>query len=136
MLTSDLGLHGQSCVTSLAALQLPGRHFGCQRISVGWGHFQVTQHLRHSLSLTLCFACLLPCVCPGGRQLDYSPSALDMLPGVVAAVGGRVPVWMDGGIRRGTDVLKVSYAAHRGVTAGEPVGARCMRCEMWGAQGC
>lgn len=35
-----------------------------------------------------------------------------MLPGVVAAVRGRVPVWMDGGIRRGTDVLKVSYLQH------------------------
>jgi len=48
-------------------------------------------------------------LCPGGRQLDYSPSALDMLPAVVAAVKGRVPVWMDGGIRRGTDVLKVCW---------------------------
>lgn len=43
----------------------------------------------------------------GGRQLDYSPSALDMLPAIVEAVDGRVLVWMDGGIRRGTDVLKV-----------------------------
>jgi hypothetical protein len=50
----------------------------------------------------------VPVLLPGGRQLDYAPSALDMLPAVVAAVGGRVPVWMDGGIRRGTDVLKVS----------------------------
>ncbi len=43
----------------------------------------------------------------GGRQLDYAPSALEVLPGVVAAVRGRVPVLMDGGIRRGTDIIKV-----------------------------
>jgi NAD(P)H-dependent flavin oxidoreductase YrpB (nitropropane dioxygenase family) len=61
----------------------------------------VVQLYWDTLSLCLC------CVCAGGRQLDYSPSALDMLPAVVAAVDGRVPVWMDGGIRRGTDVLKV-----------------------------
>lgn len=72
--------------------------------------------LAISNPVTVCLLATL-CVCPGGRQLDYSPSALDMLPGVVAAVGGRVPVWMDGGIRRGTDVLKVSHAAHQGVTA-------------------
>ncbi|PNH05554.1 Hydroxyacid oxidase, partial [Tetrabaena socialis] len=42
----------------------------------------------------------------GGRQLDYAPSGLEMLPAVVAAVRGRVPVLVDGGIRRGTDVLK------------------------------
>ena len=42
----------------------------------------------------------------GGRQLDGVPGCLDALPGVVAAVGGRIPVLIDGGIRRGTDVLK------------------------------
>jgi isopentenyl diphosphate isomerase/L-lactate dehydrogenase-like FMN-dependent dehydrogenase len=42
----------------------------------------------------------------GGRQLDSSPSGLGALPEVVAQVGGRVPVLMDGGVRRGVDVLK------------------------------
>jgi L-lactate dehydrogenase (cytochrome)/(S)-mandelate dehydrogenase len=42
----------------------------------------------------------------GGRQLDGAPAALDALPGVVAAVGGRIPVLIDGGIRRGADVVK------------------------------
>jgi isopentenyl diphosphate isomerase/L-lactate dehydrogenase-like FMN-dependent dehydrogenase len=60
-----------------------------------------------------CNICPCCCGCSGGRQLDYAPSALDMLPGVVAAVRGRVPVWMDGGIRRGTDVLKVNEIALR-----------------------
>src|SRR5256714_3572539 len=42
----------------------------------------------------------------GGRQLDYAVASLDALPGVVEAVGREVPVLMDGGVRRGTDVLK------------------------------
>jgi 4-hydroxymandelate oxidase len=41
----------------------------------------------------------------GGRQLDRAPAALDALPGVVEAVGDRVPVLMDGGVRDGVDVL-------------------------------
>ena len=41
----------------------------------------------------------------GGRQLDRAPAALDALPGVVEAVGGRVPVLVDGGFRHGADVL-------------------------------
>ncbi|WIA09164.1 hypothetical protein OEZ85_008575 [Tetradesmus obliquus] len=57
----------------------------------------------------------------GGRQLDYSPAALDMLPGVVAAVGGRLPVLMDGGIRRGTDVLKALALGASAVLLGRPV---------------
>jgi 4-hydroxymandelate oxidase len=42
----------------------------------------------------------------GGRQLDGAPAALDQLPEVLAAVRDRVPVGVDGGIRRGTDILK------------------------------
>lgn len=42
----------------------------------------------------------------GGRTLDGLPASLDLLPAVVQAVGGRVPVLMDGGIRRGSDVFK------------------------------
>ena len=42
----------------------------------------------------------------GGRQLDQGRGTLDMLPEVVAAVGGRAKVVIDGGILRGTDVLK------------------------------
>ena len=43
----------------------------------------------------------------GGRQLDTAPASLDALPAIAAAVGKRVPVLMDGGIRRGTDIIKV-----------------------------
>ena len=42
----------------------------------------------------------------GGRSLDYGPSTLEVLPEIVDAVAGRVPVLMDSGIRRGTDILK------------------------------
>jgi len=42
----------------------------------------------------------------GGRALDYSPSTLEVLPEIVDAVGGRVPVLIDGGFRRGSDILK------------------------------
>jgi len=42
----------------------------------------------------------------GGRQLDTGVSTLDALPGVVAAAGSRVPVFIDSGIRRGSDIFK------------------------------
>lgn len=42
----------------------------------------------------------------GGRQLDGAAATLEALPGVISAVAGRVPVFVDGGIRRGTDVFK------------------------------
>jgi isopentenyl diphosphate isomerase/L-lactate dehydrogenase-like FMN-dependent dehydrogenase len=42
----------------------------------------------------------------GGRQLDGAAASLDALPAVVEAVGGRIPVLVDGGIRRGSDVVK------------------------------
>ncbi len=42
----------------------------------------------------------------GGRQLDSAPSAIAALPPIVQAVEGRIPVLMDGGIRRGSDVVK------------------------------
>ena len=45
----------------------------------------------------------------GGRQLDHSAAPLDMVASVRRAIGRQVPLLMDGGIRRGTDVLKVSY---------------------------
>ncbi len=42
----------------------------------------------------------------GGRTLDYTPSTLEVLPEIVAAVGGRIPVLIDSGFRRGSDILK------------------------------
>jgi 4-hydroxymandelate oxidase len=56
----------------------------------------------------------------GGRQLDSSPAGLDALPEVVAQVAGRVPVLMDGGVRRGVDVLKALALGASGVLVGRP----------------
>jgi 4-hydroxymandelate oxidase len=57
----------------------------------------------------------------GARQLDGAPATIDALPGVVAAVGGRCPVLMDGGVRRGTDVLKALALGASAVLVGRPV---------------
>jgi isopentenyl diphosphate isomerase/L-lactate dehydrogenase-like FMN-dependent dehydrogenase len=56
----------------------------------------------------------------GGRQLDYAIASLDALPEVVDAVGRDVPVLMDGGVRRGTDVLKALSLGAKGVLIGRP----------------
>ncbi len=42
----------------------------------------------------------------GGRSMDYGPSTLEALPEIVAAVNGKIPVMVDSGFRRGSDVLK------------------------------
>ena len=57
----------------------------------------------------------------GGRQLDGVPAALDALPEVAAAVQGRVPIIMDSGIRRGTDVFKALALGADAVALGRPV---------------
>jgi L-lactate dehydrogenase (cytochrome) len=54
----------------------------------------------------------------GGRQLDCAPASLDALPEVVNAVGGQVEVLMDGGIRRGSDVVKAICLGARAVLIG------------------
>ena len=54
----------------------------------------------------------------GGRQLDCVPSSLSALPEVVEAVGEQVEVWMDGGVRRGTDIAKALGLGARAVLCG------------------
>jgi len=56
----------------------------------------------------------------GGRQLDSAEPTLLALPRVADAVAGRVPVLMDGGIRRGTDVVKALALGARAVLVGRP----------------
>jgi (S)-2-hydroxy-acid oxidase/4-hydroxymandelate oxidase len=57
----------------------------------------------------------------GGRQLDGTISTIRALPDVVAATAGRVPVFLDGGVRRGTDVLKALVLGADAVFLGRPV---------------
>lgn len=57
----------------------------------------------------------------GGRQLDGTAATADLLPDVVAAVAGRIPVFVDGGIRRGADVLRALALGAAGVLVGRPV---------------
>jgi len=56
----------------------------------------------------------------GGRTLDTLPATLDVLPAIVDAVAGRIPVLLDGGIRRGTDVFKALALGARAVLIGRP----------------
>lgn len=56
----------------------------------------------------------------GGRQLDGVPATLDALPEVAEAVGGRAEVYLDGGVRRGTDVMKALALGARAVFVGRP----------------
>ncbi|MEU8661036.1 alpha-hydroxy acid oxidase [Actinoplanes philippinensis] len=57
----------------------------------------------------------------GGRQLDGALATIDALPAVAEAVGGRIPVLVDGGIRRGTDVLIALARGAAAVLVGRPV---------------
>ncbi len=54
----------------------------------------------------------------GGRQLDGLPASLRALPEVVKAVNGQIEVWMDGGIRRGSDIVKAICLGARAVLCG------------------
>jgi isopentenyl diphosphate isomerase/L-lactate dehydrogenase-like FMN-dependent dehydrogenase len=57
----------------------------------------------------------------GGRQLDTAPATCEVLPHVVEAVGDRCEVYVDGGIRRGSDVLKAIALGARAVLLGRPI---------------
>src|SRR5215470_10122779 len=60
----------------------------------------------------------------GGRQLDGAPASLDALPAIAAAVEGRIPVLLDGGVRRGSDVAKALACGAAAVLVGRP--------QLWG----
>ncbi|KAK9838620.1 hypothetical protein WJX84_010835 [Apatococcus fuscideae] len=57
----------------------------------------------------------------GGRQCDYVPAAVDMLPQIVEVVNRKVPIIIDGGVRRGSDVLKALALGADAVMVGRPI---------------
>jgi isopentenyl diphosphate isomerase/L-lactate dehydrogenase-like FMN-dependent dehydrogenase len=54
----------------------------------------------------------------GGRSMDYGPSSLEVLPEIVAAVNGRIPILFDSGIRHGADIFKALALGANGVMIG------------------
>jgi 4-hydroxymandelate oxidase len=68
----------------------------------------------------------------GGRNLDTAVAAIDALPEVVEHVNGRVPVLVDGGIRRGTDVIKALALGAAAVLIGRPY---CYALSVAGSEG-
>jgi len=64
----------------------------------------------------------------GGRQLDGAPSSISVLPEIVEAVQGRAQIVLDGGVRRGSDVLKALALGARACMIGRPFlyGLACM----------
>ena len=56
----------------------------------------------------------------GGRQFDSQPATIDVLPSIVEAVGGRAEIYLDGGVRRGHDIVKAVALGARAVLAGRP----------------
>jgi L-lactate dehydrogenase (cytochrome)/(S)-mandelate dehydrogenase len=60
----------------------------------------------------------------GGRQLDGAPATIEALPAIVDAVGDRLPVLLDGGVRRGSDVVKALALGARACLIGRP--------QLWG----
>ncbi len=67
-----------------------------------------------------------------GRNLDTVPATIEALPGIVKKVNKRIPVLMDGGIRRGTDVLKAMALGASAVLVGKPI---CYGLACGGADG-
>lgn len=57
----------------------------------------------------------------GARQLDSVPATIDMLPPIADAVGGDIEILLDGGIRRGTDIVKALALGARAVLLGRPI---------------
>ena len=56
----------------------------------------------------------------GGRQLDYAPSSIEVLPEIVDACGDRAEVYLDSGVRRGSDIVKAVALGAKAVLIGRP----------------
>lgn len=68
----------------------------------------------------------------GGRVLDYCQAPIEVLPQIAKAVDGKIEILIDGGFRRGTDILKALALGARGVLVGRPI---CWGLGAAGAEG-
>lgn len=57
----------------------------------------------------------------GGRQIDSTAASIEALPGIMKAIGDKIPVLLDGGIRQGTDIFKALALGAKMVLLGRPV---------------
>jgi isopentenyl diphosphate isomerase/L-lactate dehydrogenase-like FMN-dependent dehydrogenase/biotin carboxylase len=70
----------------------------------------------------------------GGRVLDYMPGAADILPNIVRAVGNKMTILIDGGIRTGSDVLKCLALGADAVLVGRPIAVGAVGCGIFGVE--
>ena len=63
----------------------------------------------------------------GGRQLDHAQASIEALPAIAEAVGDRAELYLDSGVRRGTDIIKALALGARAVLVGPPARLRARR---------
>ncbi len=72
----------------------------------------------------------------GGRSIESGRGTLESLPEVVAGAAGKIPVFFDGGVRRGTDVYKALALGASGVGIGRPMPGASLRSARKGPNAC
>src|SRR5258706_13079233 len=74
-----------------------------------WKGTMILKGVLHPVEARAALACGIDAVVVsnhGGRQMDGAPASLDSLPAIVSGVGGRIPVLLDRGVRRGADIAE------------------------------
>lgn len=92
-----------------------------------WKGPLVLKGIMHPSEATKAIACGVDCLIVsnhGGRQLDGAAASIDALPRIASVVDGRIPVLLDGGVRRGTDVIKAIALGATACLVGRP--------QLWG----